>query len=731
MNPRFAWATLLTLSLITRVVAADLEELISGVQKIATPGSPGRVAVFGPDAFAVVMGKAGDTVQPAVAAANHSRGRVVAFGHNGYFGRETLQEVDTGRLLANSIRWAGRNAKPVVVVTGDRRLLDAVNSLGLNTTPADLAKLAPGSVLVADAGRINAANADAITKFIQAGGGFIASATGWGWEQLNPGKDLSTDLAVNAVLIRAGLAIAGDTLSDTAPDGFAVSSNVPKLANATAALAALVSSANGTVLRREDAALAGATLVAAIESLPPDDRTFLPKLQTLTANPKISAVPTQDTPVKSTNPAGRVIVGLQANTLRRARPEEIRAHPAAAAFPGSVPATADRLANVTLQLDTKVPGWHSTGFYAAPGEVISVTLPPNAAQAKLRVRIGAHQDRLWHLDTWRRFPEIAHSWPVQESTTKAANAFGGLIYVEVPRNCPLGQLNVTLSGAVAAPFYVHGKTSPEAWRKGLREAPAPWGELATSKVILTLPAEVLRTLDDPQALMDTWDTVLDLVAELATIPKDRERPERIVCDIQISAGYMHSGYPIMTWMDQPQNFASRESMVKGNWGIFHELGHNHQVPDWTFEGTGEVTCNLFSLYVYEKLCGVKPRDYAHGNGKTRVIDLHEQHFAGGEATFERWKKNPFVALCMYVQLQDAFGWEPYQKVFAEYQALPASQRPKTDQDRRDQWMTRFSKTVGKNLGPFFRTWGVPVTDAASKSVAHLPVWIPEGMSKLP
>ena len=28
-----------------------------------------------------------------------------------------------------------------------------------------------------------------------------------------------------------------------------------------------------------------------------------------------------------------------------------------------------------------------------------------------------------------------------------------------------------------------------------------------------------------------------------------------------------------------------------------------KVSDWTFDGTGEVTCNLFSLYVMDKLCG--------------------------------------------------------------------------------------------------------------------------------
>ena len=79
---------------------------------------------------------------------------------------------------------------------------------------------------------------------------------------------------------------------------------------------------------------------------------------------------------------------------------------------------------------------------------------------------------------------------------------------------------------------------------------------------------------------------------------------------------------------------------------------------------------------------------------------------------------------MYYQLEQAFGWEPFQQVFAEYRKLPADERPKTDQDKRDQWLVRFSRTIGRDLGPFFDLWGVPVTAAAKESIAALPDWMP-------
>lgn len=69
---------------------------------------------------------------------------------------------------------------------------------------------------------------------------------------------------------------------------------------------------------------------------------------------------------------------------------------------------------------------------------------------------------------------------------------------------------------------------------------------------------------------------------------------------------MHSGYPVMCHLDIaeanegaiPQVVDVKTLWQEGAWGIFHEFGHNRQKEEWTFEGTGEVTVNIFSLYCY-------------------------------------------------------------------------------------------------------------------------------------
>ena len=79
---------------------------------------------------------------------------------------------------------------------------------------------------------------------------------------------------------------------------------------------------------------------------------------------------------------------------------------------------------------------------------------------------------------------------------------------------------------------------------------------------------------------------------------------------------------------------------------------------------------------------------------------------------------------MYAQMQQAFGWDAYRQVFATYRALPNDERPKNDDEKRDQWLVRFSRTVGRNLGPFFDAWGIPTSKAARDTIADLPVWMP-------
>lgn len=704
--------------------------LLAGVSEIAAPGVPGPLVIVDDNAFAVVAGAADRGIMaPVVAAGKCGAGRVVVFGHTGYADGDTLMKADTRTLITNAVKWVSRNRdskQPARVGVFSSELGIALKATAfniVNLTERDwIAKLDALDALYMSQRSLSDTEVEAIRQFISAGGGMIACGLGWGWLQLNPGKTLESH-PLNRVLAGSGIYIADGTLDRTGKIGFDCSRPLSPYIHAMTAVDAIVAG-DSKHISKDEMRQASWTASSAIRALPQDDKVLRPKLHGLQNDRRDDFIPTEKKPITSADGVARLLLTMQIEELRKLPPDRVTAHPAAREFPGEVAKDAKEISR-TLGIECAIPDWHSTGLYAVAGRPIRIDAPKVAKDAGLRIRIGAHTDTLWDKDQWSRVPEITVETPLTGTTTTLASPFGGPVYVVVPKNCKLGHIEVNIDGAIQMPRFVLGTTTLAEWKSRIRSFPAPWGELETSKVILTLPSRVLRDLDDPEAVMKFWDRILDAHATLATIPLERERPERLVADVQISAGYMHSGYPIMTHLDVDKAFVDVDSLSRGEkiWGFVHELGHNHQSGDWTFDGTGEVTCNLFSLYAIDTVC--KPLAGKRGHDAVDKPPSVAAYLERG-AKFDEWKRDPFLALQMYVQLEREFGWEAFKRVFAEYRGLAKEQRPRSDDEKRDQWMVRFSRTCGKNLGPFFKAWGVPTSDAARKSIAELPEWMPAG-----
>jgi enhancin-like peptidase M60 family/peptidase M60-like protein len=722
--PAAALAALLLCPSLAAANPGDVAAITSGVREVVAAGVPGPLSVFGPGAFAVVPApQSGGGRAPLVAAARWGRGRVVAFGHTGYFSPAILRHPDTALLLRNAVRWSGAKATPKIGCLGLARILPALRPFAARAYPRGALGRALSEVevlCVAPTDLDTPAARRRVADFTKAGGGIVLAGLGWGWQQLNPSLRLTEDHPGNLLLSEAGLVWADGYTRRSSREGFKVEPP-GKLLAAGPALELLLAQSRGEV-RPRPAALkeASRTVIMAGHAMPAGDTLLRPTLARLEAQGGGQRVPSAKAPLRAEEGLPRVLLSLQC--ARLARGEFQGAHPAAAQFPGPVPKAAPRLRR-RVTLDAK-PGWQSTGLYAAPGEVVRLSSP--RAIPSLRVRIGCHTDRLYHKESWRRAPEISLSRAMPGRSLAISNAFGGLIYLEAKVGT---QGAVTIEGAVAAPRYVLGQTDLAAWRETIRHHPAPWAELASDKIVVSVPSRHVRGLSDPQRLMAFWDRIADACADLAAIPRERARPERYVADVQISAGYMHAGYPIMTHLDAAEGMARFEVLSKaGNytWGLFHELGHNHQESEWTFGGTGEVTCNLFTLYVLQEVCGVeRPRAALYGAKRSRRLNA----FFQGPRSFAKWKSDPFLALLQYMQLQEAFGWEPFKRVFRDYRALPHAERPRSDAERRDQWLIRFSRAVGINLGPFFETWGVPTSEAARASLRDLPDWLLGGLPR--
>lgn len=713
----------------------DRQVLLDGVDTIAAPGLPGTVAVFGDDAFPIVVGRSGRDLQGVViGGTSYGNGRIIAFGHDGFFGAEALAYVDTGRLMNNLVWWLSQGLAEFSIGVVDRPDLTehlraagfSAENLGRSNTSAGIV-FADGwqdyDILAFIHQDLSPGMVEELKAFTREGGGLLLASTGWGWQtitgrrmQVHPLSEITRD---------AGLIWTDGTTNRTYDAGFGVATEPLPEAHAGIALETLRQNSAESLNRRQ----AVVSVLSAALNLPSGAGGFMDALSEITAGDEDTSPPSAENPVTLETPARRVAAALDTHDAQTLPVSQLRAHPAAEIFPGPVSPDAARVTE-TIRIPAGRHGWHSTGLYAAPGERITVRVADPNARHGLGVLIGAHTDENWGLDRWERMPAITRRFQIDGPETVVANAFGGLIYILTSADQG-PTIEVTVEGAVQAPFFMLGETSVSDWQASIRNHPAPWAELATDRIVVTVPSEVVRELADPTAIMEFWNEVVDACAELAQIPRERARPERMVADQQIVAGYMHAGYPIMTGLDVRFNVVDVDFMrTTGSWGHFHEIGHNHQLSDWTFDGTVEVTVNLFSMYVYEKVLGTGLTDgHPAIRNREEVLNRLAGYLERG-ALFPEWQQDPFLALTMYIQKIEAFGWQSFRDVFAEYEALAPNERARNDDEKRDQWLVRYSRTVGRNLGPFFEAWGVPTSEQARASIADLPAWMPEELEAL-
>jgi hypothetical protein len=710
--------------------------LLSGVTEIVAPGAiPGDLAVTGADAFVVLTARMGRARLPMVAAARYGKGRAVAVGHEGFLGGQSLRNAGNARLAANAARWAAGKASGALrvgLLNGDsapvRPVLEAAGCAVSTVRPADLPGALGGIDLLwlnqAGLDGANLSRTDAVRQWVQRGGGVVVSGPAWGWQMLNPSLDLTRDQTGNRIVAPMGVAFSNAMLDATSPAGYAVAGDTPDAAHAGRALEALRAHADGrAALTGQGLEQVTTTLGQAVGALGGTRPDFTRKVEALCADRGGNAVPTRAAPIAADQVFARLKAVLDLQKLRRLPAEQVRAHPAAASFPGPVPAEARRETR-TVAIDTRRPEWHGLGLYAAPGEVITITLPAAAAGRGLALRIGAHTDTLWHLARWQRFPEVTTSRTLDAPVTKVASAFGGTLFIVVPERCKLGSVNVTVGGAVASPRYVRGETDPAEWRSRIRSAPGPWAEMEGRLVIITVPSASVRDLDDPEALMAYWDEVMERCYELYAAPR-RNRPERFCVDRQISAGYMHSGYPIMTGDDVAKAFCDVKLLRGRNapiWGYYHEMGHNFQRPEWTWEAWGETTNNLFSMYGADRI-NATPIG-AHPAMGPDAIEERVKVVSAAPGASAYYARDPWYPLTMLDLIRQEFGWEPYRKLFTEFGGLPQSARPRTEAQKQDQFLTRLSRILGRDLSGYFSQWGVNNGEAARKQVADLPAWLP-------
>ena len=702
---------------------SDWAMITNGVSSVDYGSSwPSLILPFGQWSFPILS----DWDQrPIASAAYAGQGRVVGYGHESFVARTSGSEMT---LSINAMKWACDGVGTIGLWNDFNHFEDELVAEGFtvltSVTPDQLAGL---DCYVGEFwnGWSDAQNLK-IETFLTSGHGLILGGHSWYWSYSN--SDVAHNYPGNKIAPTTGLFVSSHSGSVQVSLGSAPE----RIQRTIPAITALQNHfTTGPLIATSDAPTVEKTISRSTAMLTLDFTNFWSPLREMVNNTGWTQISDNNEYDLDADAIDDVLLAIEEGLYLRLPANELVAHPSSADFPGAVPANAPRItSNVTVNGDyiglpsgfgysgARSHGMMGTGLYAAAGEVINITVPSSIVDQNVRIQIGAHSDSLWNKDKLDRHPKVHRIWVIDSTTMQVGNTFGGLIYITFPPDSTFGMTNITIENAVQSPRFIAGETTSQQWNTTQRNLPAPWAEIEGEFFILTVPSSQIRNLGNTVELMNWWDTALQMEHNLSGY-SPWTRVERAVFDIQISAGWMHSGYPFMAHTASVANVVNLSHMsTQGDWGMFHELGHNHQWMAATLPGNTETTCNLFSAYIMTELVGVD-LGAGHGAMSNSSRETRTETYFNAGSQISQW--SVWTALETHMMIQEQFGWQVYTSAFSQYYNASLS-HPSNDAQEYNSWAARISNETGMNLIPFLRAWGLPINDATFATVDHLPVW---------
>ena len=715
----------LNIWIVVHDLRADQNDLLRGMSEADFGGWPSPILPIGEWSFPVAFESSGI---PVVSASHVGKGKILGYGH------ESWVDSENHPFSLRAVEWVcGENAEVGLAYGSgfddfEDKLIDAGHNVHLSVTPSDLTGL--DCLLDKFWNGHDDSDNNALVQFMLSGGGIIMGGHAWYWSYSN--SDVAHNYPGNKIAKETGLFVSSDwgyndVFFQNMPNEYSTISN--------AISGVFADRIDGVEMDSEDAAASYSALSDCTWIVTLDYTNFwspLRNLVNLTGYTVISY-----STLWSTNgyelgvdPVSDIILRLEDALMFGLPADELPVHPSHAEFPGEVPSNATRITRTVTVNGTQsgLPsnfGYSnprssirmSTGLYAAPGEVVTVTVDEATSDLGFSILIGAHTDSLWSKDIIKRHSRIFTTWPVDNTSSEVGNAFGGPIYVYIPAGSEYGEINLTISGAIRAPMFVLGETSDFEWIYSEKDNPAPWAELVSNNFIMTVPSSEIRNLNNPSQLMNWWDSALDMEHELYGF-EPWPRVERAVFDAQISVGWMHSGYPFMAHdLSVPDVVNHTHMSENGDWGMFHELGHNHQWMPSTLPGTTETGCNFASVHLMEDLVGIEGHSAVDPEQREGRM---ESYFNDG-SNISNW--SVWTALDTYILIKEEWGWSPITEALSVYYDLPSVEVPSTGDEEFNTWVLHLSNSTGYNLAPYHSAWGFPLTQQTFSSLSHLPVWV--------
>jgi hypothetical protein len=443
----------------------------------------------------------------------------------------------------------------------------------------------------------------------------------------------------------------------------------------------------------------------------------------------------------------------------------------ASIWPGPVSEAAPRVSSeVTIDgnyntdekyvLNGQAEVYRMTGYYAAPGEIVSVSIDANIIDAKLKVVIGTSEFNI-EGEQINRFARVTKGFELNSTATKITNPFGGPIYIKVPENTNLGAIAIGFSNVVKMPHLsikTGAETSLAEYQTELAKDHVKWVDWESDNFMTTITRPMANyvndQLTDPTNILSKWSETFQVFQDISGRPSERIRAEYIRFDRMNPAPgtWAAASYPMFLEGNDPialgdansqthvinVGFQASDIYAQGEKGyggshfiILHEMGHLHNLP--TLIGEVESNVNFPAAAVYNLVFDetidrsfeysiqqnynreeammdwfISP-NFRIGNEMhiDRQFDLGAPDFSGNEMMYQSRGHGK------YIEIAALFGWDAVRKINQYYYNLGISYGIE-----RDDFILNASKQLNINLAPLLHIWGfIPSEETLTELVA--------------
>ncbi|WP_052422658.1 M60 family metallopeptidase [Nonomuraea candida] len=409
---------------------------------------------------------------------------------------------------------------------------------------------------------------------------------------------------------------------------------------------------------------------------------------------------------------------------------------------GRPAAEAERLRMQTVYRTTEfVP----TGLYLPPGRALTLEVRANDGVLPV-AHVGAADT---NPDTAYRYPR---GYALAEGVNTISDPGGGPVYLSmagdrraraVVRFGPEGVPTPTFvlapssgcgdpalatsrawqgrAGFAAPVFAARGTTEAEFQAQVDTLTDAPFVELVSPQMIVTVRRETfLQVRDQDHAeLMRLLEQVEDVEAAVSGLdgssaPHAPTPLGRHLINVRPEYGPKSTAYATHAYTAYYDAYTTTRLLLPDKvrttgWGVYHELGHQHQQMAWRPSELTEVTVNIYSLAV-QRHFGMPSNLVTNKAYETALAKLPVTSYAGLGA---------FEKLVPFRQLELGFGDGFYPRVHR----LVREERPASssgDSARRFTLMALyFSRAAGHDLTTFLRAWAFPVPESGYAELAAL------------